>query len=67
MIGGTLNQSSMFLMKATQVGNNSSVTQIVKLVQEAQTNKVIQNKEKKPEKDGNKKLSTKNCFLFDFL
>ena len=33
VIGGTVNHSSVFIMKASLVGSNSSLAQIVKLVQ----------------------------------
>eukprot|EP01127_Copromyxa_protea_P021752 TRINITY_DN7572_c1_g1_i3.p1 TRINITY_DN7572_c1_g1~~TRINITY_DN7572_c1_g1_i3.p1 ORF type:complete len:872 (+),score=165.04 TRINITY_DN7572_c1_g1_i3:139-2616(+) len=39
VIGGTINLNGMLVLKATQVGNNSSLSQIINLVSEAQTNK----------------------------
>lgn len=39
VIGGTMNQNGSLVIRATNIGSRSSLSQIVKLVQEAQVNK----------------------------
>lgn len=41
VMGGTLNLSGMILVEATHIGSDSALSQIVRLIEDAQTSKVM--------------------------